>query len=335
MTMVHANSNADGMIFGELNFTCRDHELDHDPAIYLKVHDPPRERPKKPYWKELHSLRPELTHLKASSDAEQLQTIRRHLAHRGFATVHHHSQVLEQRGINTQADYSAFVLENLNLLKKVTGADEIILWNSTKRQSTATTSETTADGYVLQSRPQGIESRFDSGLEPPAIFAHIDQDSYQGARVCSMSIAGTPSLLDQDGPMDPFEAIDLQLSKRYSRTMIINLWRPVGGTVYDKPLAVADYRSLDKGSISRWASPYGCGYDVHEHSAQKWHFIPHQTNDEVLIFKCYDALSLKDEVEALYGAHCAVASLKGKYPTPPAGAPPRKSVEFRFVAVWR
>lgn len=61
------------------------------------------------------------------------------------------------------------------------------------------------------------------------------------------------------------------------------------------------------------------------------------------MFKCYDSLSIRQQQqhslqgqpEALYGAHCAVTRLKGNYPPPPPNAPPRKSVEFRFVAVWR
>ncbi len=45
---------------------------------------------------------------------------------------------------------------------------------------------------------------------------------------------------------------------------------------------------------------------MHHHAEQKWHFVPHQTNDEVLVFKCYD--SQQEGGEALYGAHCAVSS---------------------------
>ncbi|KAI3488541.1 hypothetical protein L1887_47415 [Cichorium endivia] len=82
--------------------------------------------------------------------------------------------------------------------------------------------------------------------------------------------------------MDPSEAISSNLSARYARTMIVNLWRPVGGTVYDKPLALADYRSLDQRFISRHANPFGCGYDLHAHDKQQWHFVPHQTNHERL-----------------------------------------------------
>ncbi|SPO30982.1 uncharacterized protein UTRI_05381_B [Ustilago trichophora] len=342
-------ASEDGTVWGELLFTFSDKELDHDPSTYLKLQTPHRERPKKPVWKQLHSLRPELQSLRTCSDEQQLDAARAKLAQRGFAALPHRSKVLEECGIETQCDYSSFVRENQELMKKITGADEVIVWNTVKRDSTASLSASLADDYERQRTPQGIESRFDKPLEPPALFAHIDQDPSYGTAVCSMAIAATPLLLNQPASIDPVEAIEANLARRYSRTMIINLWRPVGGTVYDKPLAVADYRSLQNESLSRHANPFGCGYDIHAHDGQEWHFIPHQTNDEVLVFKCYDSLSLQQqqqqereegsnavvESEALYGAHCAVTRLKGAYPTPPSDAPPRKSVEFRFVAVWR
>ncbi len=199
---------------------------------------------------------------------------------------------------NNFADSLIFVRFRYRLMKQITGADEIIVWNTVKRDSTASTSASLADDHELQQRPQGIESRFDKPIEPPALFAHIDQSPDYGTKVCSMAIAATPSLLkpphDSTG-MDPKEAVSTSIAAQYSRTMIINLWRPVGGTVYDKPLAVADYRSLDSKSISRHANPFGCGYDIHAEERQKWHFIPQQTNDEILIFKCYDSLSLQQQ----------------------------------------
>jgi len=148
-------------------------------------------------------------------------------------------------------------------MKEITGADEIIVWNTVKRDSTASVSSSLSDDFERQSGPQGIESRFDKPIEPPALFAHIDQDPSYGTKVCSMAIAATPSLLPSTS--DPVKAIESNLAGKYARTMIINLWRPVGGTVYDKPLAVADYRSLHPGSISRHANPFGCGYDIHAH----------------------------------------------------------------------
>ncbi|GAC94924.1 hypothetical protein PHSY_002497 [Pseudozyma hubeiensis SY62] len=330
-------------VLGQLLFTFSDDELDHDPKQYLELQTPHRERPKKHVWKQLSSLRPELEALSTCSSSEQLLHVRSSLAQRGFAALPHHSRVLAEQGIDTQPSYTAFIEENLALIRDITGADHVILWNTAKRDSTVSVSASLSDDHQRQRQPQGIESRFDKPLEPPALFAHIDQDPTYGTKVCSMAIAGTPSLLEQSTCLDPFEAMDKDLAKNYSRTMIINLWRPVGGTVYQKPLAVADYRSLDKASLSRHANPFGCGYDIHAHPDQTWHFIPHQTNDEVLVFKCYDSLSLQQQqlqgprsgAEALYGAHCAVSNLKGDYPTPPLDAPPRKSVEFRFVAVWR
>ncbi|SJX64567.1 uncharacterized protein SRS1_15384 [Sporisorium reilianum f. sp. reilianum] len=331
-------------VLGELLFTYADDELGHDPKIYHESRTPMLEKPKRAVWKQLTSLRPEVEAIRALPDAEQLDIIRSNLARRGFVALPHHSAHLAEKGIDTQADYSAFIKENQELMKKITGADEVIVWNTARRESTVSESASLRGDYERQRRPQGIESRYNMPLEPPAVYAHIDQDHSWGAQVCSMAIAGTPSLLAEQVLMDPFEAMEQNIGKRYSRTMIINLWRPVCGTVYDKPLAVADYRSLAKASLSRHANYFGCGFDIHEHASQKWHFIPQQTNDELLIFRCYDSLSLQQqhlqsqgsdvEVEALYGAHCAVTSLKG-HPTPPPNAPPRRSVEVRFVAVWR
>lgn len=331
-------------MLGELLLTYADDELVHDPEIYHKSSIPQLEKPKRAVWKQLLSLRPELDAIRALPDAEQLDVIRSNLARRGFAALPHHSTQLAENGIDTQADYSAFIKENQELMKKITGADEVIVWNTARRESTVSESASLRGDYERQRRPQGLESRFDMPLEPPAVYAHIDQDHSWGAQVVSLAIAGTPSLLEEQALIDPFEAMEQNLGKRFSRTMIINLWRPVCGTVYDKPLAVADYRSLTKASLSRHANYFGCGFDIHNDASQKWHFIPQQTNDELLVLKCYDSLSLQQqklqaqgsdvEVEALYGAHCAVTSLKG-HATPPPNAPPRRSVEVRFVAVWR
>lgn len=115
MTILISESRSDeerGKVWGELLFTYADHELDHDPDTYLKLQTPHRERPKKPLWKELHLLRPEVESLRQCSNEDQLQTVRAKLAQRGFAALPHHSDVLQERGIDTQHDYSAFVQEN-------------------------------------------------------------------------------------------------------------------------------------------------------------------------------------------------------------------------------
>lgn len=102
----------DGSVWGELLFTYADEELDHDPDTYLKLQTPHRERPKRPVWKQLHSLRPELESLRACSDSEKLDKARADLARRGFAAIPHHSPTLAELGIDTQHDYSLFIKEN-------------------------------------------------------------------------------------------------------------------------------------------------------------------------------------------------------------------------------
>lgn len=103
---------SDDSVWGELLFTYADEEIDHGPDIYLKLQTPHRERPKRPVWKQLHSLRPELESLRASSHSEKLDKARTDLARRGFAAIPHHSQVLAERGLDTQHGYSLFIKEN-------------------------------------------------------------------------------------------------------------------------------------------------------------------------------------------------------------------------------
>ena len=106
------DAEAQDPVWGELLFTYADDELDHDPDTYLKLQTPHRERPKKPVWKALQSLRPELESLRACSDFEQLGQVRIQLAKRGFAALPHRSTVLAEHGIETQKDYSLFIQEN-------------------------------------------------------------------------------------------------------------------------------------------------------------------------------------------------------------------------------
>lgn len=99
-------------MWGELLFTYADQELDHDPKSYLSLQKPHRERPKRPVWKKLQSLRPEIEALASCSYAEQIDVARARLAQQGFAALPHHSCTLEDVGIDTQQDYSRFVQEN-------------------------------------------------------------------------------------------------------------------------------------------------------------------------------------------------------------------------------
>ena len=128
------------------------------------------------------------------------------------------------------------------------------------------------------------------------------------------------------------------------------------GTVYTKPLAVADFSTLSLNSVSIQESPFGCGLNLHHNGKscrlsgvysntslvadtrhsfsvsdkQRWFFIPEQKCSEILLLKCYDSKGA--DGGALFGAHCAVSEVKGVQV--PENAPVRRSVEMRFVLIW-
>ncbi len=143
-------------------------------------------------------------------------------------------------------------------------------------------------------------------MEPPAAFAHIDQDPYQGGG-CAPWHRRHASLLG-GSTIDPAEAIESDLAANYDRTIIINLWRPVGGTVWDKPLAIADFRSLKQADISsgrvrtmrlRRARGRAAEVALRAPADQR-----RGARVQVLRFG-------PGQGEALYGAHCAVNRVKG------------------------
>lgn len=112
MTRPDAFQTQDDDIWGELLFTYGDDELDHDPNTYLSLQKPHRERPKRPVWTRLQSLRPELEKITTCSSAQRIERARLKLAQQGFAALTHHSNVLAEHGIDTQQDYTLFVKEN-------------------------------------------------------------------------------------------------------------------------------------------------------------------------------------------------------------------------------
>jgi len=117
------------------------------------------------------------------------------------------------------------------------------------------------------------------------------------------------------------------------RYQIINVWRPLIEHVEDWPLALADYRSVERDDEidvtiyvklkdEEYESP---NIHLRYNSAHKWHFWSKQQKDEILCFKCYDS---KKDV-ARYTAHTSF-----KNPLAVEGATPRKSVEIRALAIY-
>ena len=93
------------------------------------------------------------------------------------------------------------------------------------------------------------------------------------------------------------------------------------------------YTHLGKADLSRHASQFGIGYDVHHNPQQEWAYIRHQMPDEVILLKCYDSAQGEDG-SALYCAHVAVQVDDDAEGIDPALVKPRESIEVRLVAVW-
>lgn len=111
------------------------------------------------------------------------------------------------------------------------------------------------------------------------------------------------------------------------RVRIINVWRPIQNPVAHKPLAVADWRTLDVGQDLvpvRFIYPDRVGgtFSVKHNPALRWHYLSGQTPDEVTLIKCYDS-----EVDrARLTPHTAFLDA-----TSPESAPQRQSIEVRTL----
>jgi len=147
-----------------------------------------------------------------------------------------------------------------SLLKQVTGANRIVIFHHSIRHSQRTVYE-----------------------EPlhraPALRVHVDQTPVSAdARIRLHAPNGPP----------------------YQRAQIINVWRPIKDTVYDYPLALADFRTLDverdlvktELRFPPWLDDKET-FSVKYNPNQKWYYWSRMTPNEVLIFKCYDSQSQK------------------------------------------
>ncbi|EIW79648.1 hypothetical protein CONPUDRAFT_90987 [Coniophora puteana RWD-64-598 SS2] len=111
------------------------------------------------------------------------------------------------------------------------------------------------------------------------------------------------------------------------RFCIINVWRPIENTVAHSPLALADYRSIDKerdlvATRLLYPNKVGGTFDVRFNPSHEWKYLADQTIDEVTLIKCFDS----DASKARMTPHTAFWD-----PTSPADAPERQSIEVRAL----
>ena len=207
----------------------------------------------------------------------------------GFAFVHSPSAVVDFD--DEAAVRGTYHAEADHLLKEVTGADRVFIFDHTIRR------------HIRGARD------YQDGPRQPATRVHVDHT----ARSAPQRVR---DLL-------PDEAEQLLLG----RVQVINLWRPIRHPVYDAPLAVCDATTVKPDELvpSDLVYPNRVGetYNVRFGEGHRWYYVPEMQPDEVLLLKCTDS---KADVRARFTPHTAFLDERA-----PAGTPPRESIELRAL----
>jgi hypothetical protein len=188
--------------------------------------------------------------------------------------------------------------ESIDLLKRVTGASEVRIFDHTLRRR--------VPGENDRSGKAGVPRQ-------PANRVHVDQTAASG--------------VDRLRHEYPDEA-DSLLRRRVA---VVNLWRPIVSPLLDAPLAVCDARSVAPQDLVAsdlvFRDRRGETYNLVYNPDQRWFYASAMRADEVLLLKCFD--SRDDGVVARFAPHTAFID-----PTAPVDAPPRESIELRTYVIF-
>lgn len=185
--------------------------------------------------------------------------------------------------------------ESIELIKELTGASRVVLFDHTIRRR----------------RPGETEDTPDKRQPVPRV--HVDQTKASAiARVHRhLPASDAPTLLER-------------------RFQIINLWRPIENPAYDWPLAFCDYRSVDPKndftpSTLKYPEYDGETMNVKFNPQHKWKYVRGMAPDELVLIKCFDS----KEGVAQFTPHTGFQD-----PTTSADAPLRQSIELRALVFY-
>jgi len=208
----------------------------------------------------------------------------------GFGLIRHTSAV--RNFYDDEEVRRVYYPEAEAILKKLTGADRVHVFDHTVRR-----------------RVPGSEDRRADAPRQPVPRVHVDHTETSGPQ-------RVRDLL-------PDEAEKLLRG----RVQIINLWRPIRGPLQDAPLAVCDAQTVKREQLVASDLVYrdriGETYSVTFDPEHRWYYVAQMRADEVLLLKCYDS---KTDGRARFAPHTAFTD-----PTTPADAPPRESIELRTL----
>ncbi|KAI2617192.1 hypothetical protein GGR54DRAFT_641295 [Hypoxylon sp. NC1633] len=236
---------------------------------------------------------PHTVHITAVNGKEANYTLDKN----GFQ--YHRNVAQEKDFVDDDHIKAVYYPETEQLLKDVTGASKVFIFDHTiRRQSNDTRSETDSSSSEKAKLLRG-----------PVTRVHIDQ-TYQA------SLSRVPHHLPAE------EASELLKG----RVQIINVWRPIRPVERD-PLAIADAFSVSEEELVAIPLIYpnrrGETFSVRHSPRHRWYFKKGLTPEEVLFIKCFDS---KTDGRARRVPHTAFVD-----PTAKPDAPARESVEVRAL----
>lgn len=209
----------------------------------------------------------------------------------GFRLVHQESGVgdfYDDVEINT-----TYHNEVRSLLRGVTGAARVEIFDDTRRSAS-------------------LERQRDRGIREPASIVHNDYTARSGIKRLEDHFADEVDALNEIEP---------------GRFAIVNIWRSIGGTVFNHPLTLCDattVRPNDLVSMERRADERIGELQVALfHPDQRWYYFPEMRMDEALLFKTFDS---ETDGRTRFTIHSSFED-----PDAAADAPPRESIETRCL----
>ena len=213
----------------------------------------------------------------------------------GFELHSHRTQV-EDLFDDEQVD-AIYDPEIEALLKRVTGADRVVVFDHTRRSDA----------------PEGAANR--DGARGPATRVHVDYTV-------------------KSGPVRARDALGAEAVNRVlnsgGRIVQINVWRPISAQVNRSPLALADAGSvlMEELVATDQIFPDRIGeiYQLAHAPEQRWYWAPGMKREEVLLIKGWDSL---DDGRARFTPHGAF-----QLPEQNPLTPPRESIEVRTYLIF-
>ena len=218
----------------------------------------------------------------------------------GFEVVAHRSSFHEY--YNPERVRDEYYPEAVALLKRVTGAQEVFVFDHNVRNQTRS-------------------ERGEAGVRLPVDGAHNDYTLSSGPRRIGEILAANQAQ-----------------SLSGKRAALINLWRPIVGPVQDFPLAVCHARATKLDDFipteirhyleDNLETPHLTGeiYSFQHSPEHRWFYLSDMQPDEVMLLKCYDSA---DDGRAKFTGHTGFRN-----PACPADFIPRESIELRTVVVF-